>query len=140
MKTPPFHNTLQVGDAVLDTTSGKRGTVDRMPRGYRTAVVFEGRNTPVYMDVRVLRFIPPNANPPGTPEDVAPFDGEFPAEAVTVPVGHDIPPFITDSALDVLKGERDRQKAEMEEIQKRFLVLKAQTEKMDRAIAVLSER
>ena len=73
-----FHNNLQRGDRVLDTASGRQGTVQMNPRAnsVNVSVLFDGLTAQRYVPVAGLRLIVD-----GKPEDVPPVDGEVPEAA-----------------------------------------------------------
>ena len=71
----PYCNNLQKGDVVLDVKSGRRGVVSMQPRekSLSAQVTLDGTNSVRTMRVKDLRLV---LN--GTPEDVAPHNGEWP--------------------------------------------------------------
>lgn len=135
-----FSNNLQKNDRVLDTVSGRQGKVKWTPRApaqRRTAILIDGRSVHQYLDVMQLRLIVDGK----TPEETPPVDGTPPEEPMRRPAGAAGPTdAVTASALETLRVERARNANEMSEIEQRFRTLKAANEKLDRAIAVLTEQ
>ncbi len=156
-----FTNNLILNDRVLDTVSGKQGKVKKTPRSpsqRRTSIVFDGQQTPRYLDVMQLRLLIG-----GQPERVAPVEGEppplrEPKNVVRQPCDNCSPEFdcyrskmaccrkvplkpvdVPTSALETLKAERTRNTLALAEHEKQFRALKSANEKLDRAIAVFSE-
>jgi hypothetical protein len=128
----PFCNNLKKNDRVLDTVSERQGKVARKLRsdGHRlTPVILDGTKTARYLDVAQLRFMVG-----GTPEDVAPFDGDLPPIREEAQVAR---PEFKDSVA-ALVAERDANAEEMKGIEKRFKELRAKNDRLERAIAVLN--
>lgn len=133
-----FRNNLQKNDRVFDTVSNRQGKVAWTPRdsgSRRTALVYDGQTAPQYRDVMQLRLITNGR----TPEDVPPVDGTPPALEPEHTAARIEPQPDGMSALDALKSERASNAQEMTRIEARFRLLKNSNERLDRAIAVMTD-
>lgn len=130
-----YRNNLQKNDRVFDTVSKRQAKVDKDPRetSRMVSIVYDGIHTPKYVDIRQLRLMPDGR----TPETVPPCDGDPDEPEEKQPT---VRPTATPlGLLESAKGERQRNAAEMQGLETRFKFLKAANEKLDRAIAVLTE-
>lgn len=131
----PFSNNLREGDRVWHTTTERFGIVYTTPRDDRqrnTSVTLEGTNTARYLDVMELR-LDPDKN--GKFEDVAPVDGEPPAESP--PKRSDAP---EDDAVALLKRQKGILEREIAGMNDRARELRAKIERLDRGINALEGR
>ena len=131
----PYRNLLRLNDRVYDTATKRQGKVANNPRetSVTVAVQYDGNNSPTALHISRLRAMPDGK----TPEDVAPHDGEIPLRDTPVTFKTKAPaPEI--NALDILRTSRQRNTDEMATLEKRFKTLKADNEKLDRAIEVLT--
>lgn len=138
-----YRNNLQRGDEVLEVLSRRRGTVANTPRetSPTAAVTFSGLKSPQPVLVKNLRLF---VN--GKPEDEPPCDGEAPAVILAPdrPARPAVDPAGAPSgqreskAVISLKAQRDANLAEIASIEKRFKVLKAENEKLDRAVEIMA--
>lgn len=133
MSTRPFCNNLAKNDRVFDTVSKKHGTVFRQVNedSRSVCVLFDGNSTSKYVDVMRLRIVLNGK----VAEDVPPIDGEPPlpdGDAVAAPK-----PRRASTALESLIDQRTANIAELANINLRFTALKAENEKIDRAIDIL---
>lgn len=135
----PFRNNLEQNDRVFDTVSKRQGKVKWTPRSEsqrRTSVVFDGQQAPQYLDVMQLRLITDGH----TPESVPPVDGDPPAETPVRPERRTAAVATGPTVLDTLRAQRDQNVTEMTALEKRFRGIKAENERIEKAIAVLSEQ
>lgn len=133
--TRPFSNNLDLNNRVLHVPSGKQGKVAVQPRDRTrmTKIIFDGRSSGQYVDVMDLRLILDGK----VAEDVPPVDGEPPekpgpntrAPAPAGPQG---------SALELLRIKRGQNAHAMQALEQQFREIKAENEKIDKAIAALT--
>ncbi len=129
----PFRNNCQQGDEVVDVVLNRKGVVAMTPRerSTKTAVRFGGNVTAVYVGVARLRLL---VN--GQPETVPPCDGELPPDST---LDDDPKPNDHKSiALDAVKTERAKIKAELAVIEADFKKLKAIDERLAETERILS--
>lgn len=131
MSTLPFCNNLKRGDRVLHAESKRVGTVavDPGESSRDVAVTWQGNERYRFCDVMVLRLVTG-----GKPEEVAPVDGEPPAPKTGKPARAAT---VEQSAISVLKKERDEIDAEMKRLDARFKELREKRDRLSRAITVL---
>lgn len=134
--TRPFANNLRCLDRVMDIVSKRHGKVAIQPRESTrmTKVIFDGRSSGQYVDVMNLRLVLDGK----VAEDVPPIDGEPPGLPAKVFAGSRTPAPSSSSALDLLKAKREQNAHAMTALNGQFSELKAENEKIDRAIAALS--
>lgn len=131
----PFSNNLVRDDVVMHAQTKRVGKVSSTPtEGSRlTGVIWQGTKSPQYTDVMLLRLV---IN--GTPEDVAPVDGEPPELLPDQPARGRRDPAPEPGALAVLKRDREAVDTEMKSLEARFKTLKSNRERIDAAISILA--
>jgi hypothetical protein len=137
MTPRPFRNNLVKGDRVWDTILERQATVWRTPRdegSRKTRVLYDGTSTPRYADVMQLRFIPPGT---GEPEEVAPVDGEPPAESGPQESGKCNPGAAGKGAIDAITEEFNRNKERLARLETEMSQLRARQERLNNAMRAL---
>lgn len=136
MNLTPFCNNLKAGDRVMDVKSKRQAKVQRTPQddtSRMTCIIYEGTTTGRYVDVMDLRLI---LN--GRIEEVPPIDGEAPPlnsikskVRVTSDFGRPTDP------LSMLKAQKQAHAEEIKTMEDRCRTIRAEDERLDRAIAAL---
>lgn len=130
----PFCNNLKKGDPVLDTQSNRPAKVARTlasDQQRSVCVRFQGTITDRYVDVMRLRLI---VN--GQPEELPPIDGEPPSLKREAPSPWPDPKPDADP-LAMLKAKKTAHADEIAEMEARCRVIRAEDERLDKAIAAL---
>lgn len=137
----PFCNNLKKGDRVLVAGTDKRvGTVARNPGESKrlTHVLFTGYERAKGIDVMDLRFIPPGSD---AAEDVPPIDGEPPANPLKTvweqPRISGPAAVVEESFVDQLRRKVEAGNAEIEAMNARAREIRAENDRLERAIAAL---
>jgi hypothetical protein len=130
----PYCNNLRKDDRVIHSDTKRPGTVASQPResSVMVSVLWQGTNTPQYVDVLKLRLVCAN----GQVDEHPPIDGEPPVRATRQTPSVAAAP--EHGALTTLKKERDDIGAEMTRLENRFKELKVQKERVERAIGVMT--
>lgn len=135
-----YRNNLVKNDRVFHVPTKRQAKVDKDPRetSRQVSIIFDGINTPRYVDIRELRLMPDGR----TPEDVPPCDGD-PNEQGGVGLATGVrPPVATapkvPDLLATARAQRDANTAEMAGLETRFKTLKSANLKLDHAIEILS--
>ena len=140
-----YKNTLRTGDQVWDVIRKRRGVVDAQPRekSVLIAVILDGNTAPKSIYVGDLRYIEPGKKPEEH-EDVPPIEGDLPPAPESYrqakePREPRAPraPAVQDSPTKHLEDRRAAIKVEMDAMTKRATELRAEDEKLEKAIAVL---
>lgn len=131
----PFKNTLRTGDQVFDVKAKRRAVVYAQPResSRNVSVMYDGTASSRYVDVMDLRFIPPGQK---EPEEVPPIEGEPPA-LVEKPAKPEAPAPKPSGPLQALEAALAKNKAEMVEHEMRFLALRGENDRIEKAIEAL---
>lgn len=131
-----FANNLRVGDKVLDVESGRNGLVSVVSEKRRlTKVILDGNTNAKTCDVTNLRLI---VN--GQPEDVAPFSGPLPEAGQPPKPGAPAYPavrLVEVTPLESMEARRSAIKNRREVLQKEFVDLGKEDERLEQAIKVL---
>ncbi len=137
-----YKNTLRTGDQVWDVVRKRRGVVDAQPRekSVLIAVILDGNTAPKSIYVGDLRYIVPG----GASEETPPIEGALPpapesyrqVKAPRAPRAVRAPA-VADSPTKHLEDRRAAIAAEMDTMTKRATELRAEDEKLEKAIAVL---
>lgn len=142
-----YKNTLRTGDQVLDVSTNRRGVVHAQPRekSVMISVIYDGTTTPRPLYVGDLRYIVD-----GKPEEEAPIEGPLPMRPETAqpprqprgtslhePRQQMLHPRDLMTPLMVLEEREAQIKQEMSGLEERFKVLRAESERNLKAIAVL---
>ncbi len=135
--TLPFSNNLKKDDRVFDTGSKRQGRVPRDPQSEKqrmTPVIFDGRTSVQYVDVMQLRLVVDGRQI----EDNPPIDGIPPELHSRTAAPAAAAPAKEPDAVTMLREVKGKIAAEISAIEKRFKELKAEEERIDKALAALT--
>ena len=132
-----FSNNLRAGDKVFDVELKRNGLVSVASETKRLVkVILDGNKNAKTCDITTLRLVVD-----GKPEDVAPFDGDLPpatrVPVRTPPAGHPAVRLIPLTPLESLEGKLSANNARRDAIQKEYLALGAENDRLTNAIAAL---
>jgi hypothetical protein len=138
-----FKNTLKSGDQVFDIARKRRGIVHAQPRekSVMISVIFDETTTPKPTYVGDLQFVVPGNG--GKHEDDPPIEGELPPRPETAQVPRPtrpVPGFSgssSNSAINQLAERRVAIAHELDSMNGRAKELRAEDDKLARAIEVL---
>lgn len=140
-----YKNTLRTGDQVWDIERKRRGLVSAQPRekSVMIAIIYDGITTPKPVYVGDLRYIEPGKKPEEH-ELVPPIEGDLPTRPETSQPprpprqpSHPVIRLVPVTPLESMENRRATIKERRDSIQKEFVDLGKEDERLEQAIKVL---